>query len=184
MLGFSHRKRLTSFRKAKSMKIWKNLGFLLVSVAIILACSSCAKKHAPVVQSVSDGYVITVDEESLKNIKDDNDYTITLVDVAEAKTADRDAIKAAMSDSSRYSSVEGKANKVGAHKVKITTDSKLTIDLTRPFATFLGVNSKRLSDLVSGGQAASADCSCGGIPDMKQVTCHEAPSTLCCTTCP
>jgi hypothetical protein len=184
MLGFSHRKRLTSIRKAKSMNIWKNLAFLLVSVTIILAYSSCAKKHASVVQPVSDGYVITVDEESLNNIKDDTDYTITVVDVGEAKTADRDAIKAAMSDSSRYSSVEGKAKKVGTHKVKITTDSKLTIDLTRPFATFLGVNSKRLSDLVSGG-AASADCgSCGGIPDMKQVTCHDPTSVLCCTTCP
>ena len=166
------------------MKIWKNLRFLLVSVAIILAYSSCAKKHASIVQTVSDGYIITVDEESLKNIKDDSDYTITVVDVGEAKTADRDAIKTAMSDSSRYSSVEGKAKKVGADKVKIITDSKLAIDLTRPFATFLGVNSKRLSDLLSGGQTASADCSCGGIPDMKQVTCHDPASVLCCTTCP
>jgi preprotein translocase subunit SecE len=92
-----------------------------------------------------------------------------VVDVGEAKTADRDAIKAAMSNSSKYSSVEGKAKKIGAHRVKITTDSKLTVDLTRPFATFLGVSSQRLSDLLSGG-TASADCSCGGIPEMKQVT--------------
>jgi hypothetical protein len=165
------------------MKIWKNLAFLLVSVAIILAYSSCAKKRASVVAPVSDGYIITVDEESLKNIKDDTDYTFTVVDVGEGKTADRDAIKTAMSDSSKYSSVEGKAKKVGAHKVKITTDSKLTVDLTRPFATFLGVNSKRLNDLLSGG-TASADCSCGGIPEMKQVTCHDPTSVLCCTTCP
>ena len=166
------------------MKIWKNLALLLVSVAIILGYSSCAKKRKSVVVPVSDGYVLSVDEESLKNIKDDTDYTITVVDVGEAKSADRDAIKAAMSDSSKYSSVEGKAKKVGAHKVKITTDSKLTVDLTRPFATFLGVNSKRLSDLLSGG-TASADCSsCGGIPEMKQVTCHDPTSVLCCTTCP
>jgi hypothetical protein len=165
------------------MKILTNLAFLLVSVAIILAYSGCAKKHKSIVAPVSDGYVITVDEESLKNIKDDTDYSITVVDVGEAKTADRDAIKAAMSDSSKYSSVEGKAKKVGAHRVKITTDSKLTVDLTRPFATFLGVSSQRLSDLLSGG-TASADCSCGGIPEMKQVTCHDPTSVLCCTTCP
>ena len=165
------------------MKIWKNLAFLLLSVAIVLAYSSCAKKRASVVEAVPDGYVITVDEESLKNIKDDTDYTFTVVDVGEAKTADRDAIKTAMSDSSKYSSVEGKAKKIGAHKVKVTTDSKLTVDLTRPFATFLGVNSKRLIDLLSGG-TASADCSCGGIPEMKQVTCHDPTSVLCCTTCP
>jgi hypothetical protein len=165
------------------MKIWKNLAFLLVSVAIILIYTSCAKKRTSFVEPVSDGYVITVQEESLKGMKDDTDYAFTVVDVGEAKTADRDAIKAAMSDSSKYFSVEGKAKKVGADKVKITTDSKLTVDLTRPFATFLGVNSKRLSDLLSGG-TASADCSCGGIPDMKQVTCHDPTSVLCCATCP
>src|SRR5437588_12442026 len=138
------------------MKIWKNLAFLLVSVAVILVSSSCAKKRTSFVETVSDGYVITVPGESLKGIKDDTDYAITVVDVGEGKTADRDAIKAAMSDSSKYSSVEGKAKKVGAHKVKITTDSKLTVDLTRPFVTLLGVNSKRLRALLSGGTARPA----------------------------
>ena len=166
------------------MKIWKNLAFLLVSAAIILLYSNCAKKRTSFVEPVSDGYVIAVEEESLKGIKDDTDYAITLVDIGEGKTADRDAIKAALSDSSKYSSLEGKAKKVDTNKVKIITDSKLTIDLTRPFATFLGVNSKRLSDLLSGG-TASGNCSgCGGIPDMNQVTCHDPTSVLCCTTCP
>ena len=166
------------------MNILKNLAFLFVGVSIILLYSNCTKKRTAFVEPVSDGYVITADEESLKNVKEDADYAITFVDVGEQKTADRDVIKAALSDSSKYSSLEGKATKVGPNQVKITTDSKLTVDLTRPFATFFGVNSNRLADLLSGGQAASADCSCGGIPDMKQVTCHEAPSTLCCTTCP
>src|SRR5437764_7155120 len=139
MLGFSHRRRLTSVRKANPMKIWKNLAFLLVSAAIILLYSNCAKKRTSFVEPVSDGYVIAVEEESLKGIKDDTDYAITLVDIGEGKTADRDAIKAALSDSSKYSSLEGKAKKVDTNKVKIITDSKLTIDLTRPFATFLGV---------------------------------------------
>jgi hypothetical protein len=166
------------------MKISKNLAFLLVGVLIILLYSNCAKKGTSFVEAVSDGYIITADEESFKNVKDDTDYAITFVDVGEGKSANRDVIKAALSDSSKVSSLEGKAKKVGANQVKISTNSKLTIDLKRPFATFLGVNSNRLGDLLSGGQAASADCSCGGIPDMKQVTCHEAPSTLCCTTCP
>ena len=166
------------------MKILKSLTFLLIAALIVLFYSNCAKKRTSFVEPVSDGYVITVDEESFKNIKDDTDYAITFVDIGEQKSADREAIKTALSDSSKVSSLEGKAKKVGANQVKISTDSKLSVNLKRPIATFFGVNSSRLSDLLSGGQAASADCSCGGIPDMKQVTCHEAPSTLCCTTCP
>src|SRR2546423_83686 len=99
------------------MKILKSLTFLSVGALIVLFFSHCAKKRTSFIEPVSDGYVITVQEESLKGIKDDTDYAITLVDVGEQKSADRDAIKAALSDSSRYSSVEGKAKKVGADKV-------------------------------------------------------------------
>src|SRR5256885_10688734 len=111
------------------MKISKNLAFLLVGVLIILLYSNCAKKGTSFVEAVSDGYIITADEESFKNVKDDTDYAITFVDVGEGKSANRDVIKAALSDSSKVSSLEGKAKKVGANQVKISTNSKLTIDL-------------------------------------------------------
>jgi hypothetical protein len=166
------------------MKIWKNFGSIVVGVSIIFVYSNCAKKRTTSVERVSDGYLITVDEESLKNVGTDTNYAVTFVDVGGQKTADRDVIKSALSDSSKYCTLEGKAKVVGRNQLRVTTDSKLTVDLNRPFATFLGVNAKRLGDLLSGGHAASSNCDCGGIPDMKQVTCHDPTSVLCCRTCP
>ena len=166
------------------MKIWKNLASVLVGVSIIFVYSNCAKKRTSLVQQVSDGYLITADEESLKKVGEDSNYAITFVDVGDQKTASRDVIKKALSDSSKYSTLEGKAKVVGKNQLRLTTDSKLTVDLNRPFATFLGVNANQLGDLLSGGPAADSNCDCGGIPQMKQVTCHDPTSVLCCTTCP
>jgi hypothetical protein len=131
------------------------------------------------VEQVSDGYVITGNEQSLKDVLQDDNYAITFVDVGGRKTADRDVIKNALSDSSKYCTLEGKAKMVGKNQVKITTDSKLTVDLKRPFATFWGVNAERLRDLAS-RRADESSCNCGGIPDMHQVTCEIITSVLCC----
>jgi hypothetical protein len=166
------------------MKIWKNLAPLVVGISIVLAYSNCATERASFVEQVSDGYVFTADAESLKKIRDHSNYAITFVVLGEQK-ADRQSIKKALSDPSRHSTVQGKATKVGGNKLKITTTSTLTVDLKRPFATFWGVNAERLRELVSSGHAAGTNCpGCGGIPDMKQVTCHDPASTLCCNTCP
>jgi hypothetical protein len=166
------------------MKIWKNLASLVVGISILLVYSNCAKKGTSSVQRVSDGYLITAYEESLKSVGEESNYAITFVNVGEQKTAGRDEIKKALSDSSKYCTLEGKAKVVGRDQLKITTDSKLTVDLSRPFATFLGVNASRLQDLLSGGHAANSNCDCGGIPDMKQVICHDPASVLCCGSCP
>jgi len=133
------------------------------------------------VEQVSDGYVITGNEQSLKDVRQDGNYAITFVDVGGRKTADRDVIKNALSDSSKYCTLEGKAKLVGKNQVKITTDSKLTVDFKQPFATFWGVNAERLRDLTS-RRADSSPCNCGGIPDMHQVTCEIITSVLCCAS--
>jgi len=165
------------------MKIWKNLASVVVGVSMILIYSNCNKRSGSSSEQVSDGYIFTANEELLKNVRDGSDYKVTFIDVGGQKTVDRDVIKNALSDSSKYCTLEGKANKVGRNKLKITTDSKLTVDLKRPFATFWGVNVKQIGDFLSGGHGAS-NCSCGGIEDMKQVTCTDPGSALCCTTCP
>jgi hypothetical protein len=163
------------------MKIWKNLASVVVGVSMILIYSNCTKRSESSFEQVSDGYIFTANEELLKNVRDDSDYRITFIDVGGQKTVDRDMIKNALSDSSKYCTLEGKANKVGRNKLKVTTDSKLTVDLRQPYASFWGVNSKQLGDSLSSGHAAG-NCECGGIPDMKQVTCTDPASVLCCRT--
>jgi hypothetical protein len=133
------------------------------------------------VEQVSDGYVITGNAASLRDVKQDGNFAVTFVDVDGRKSVDRDVIKNALADSSKYCTLEGKATLVGKSQVKIITASKLTVDLKRPFATFWGVNAERLRDLASRNAAGSA-CSCGGIPDMHQVTCEIITSVLCCAT--
>jgi hypothetical protein len=166
------------------MKNWKNLASLVVGVSMILIYSNCTKKSRSFFEQVSDGYILTANEELLKNVQDNSDYGVTFIDLGGQKTVDRDVIKNALSDSSKYCTLEGRANKVGGNKLKITTDSKLTVDLKRPFATFWGVNFKQIGDFLSGGHSAANCSGCGGISDMKQVTCTDPASVLCCTTCP
>jgi hypothetical protein len=164
------------------MTIWKNLPSLVAGVSIILIYSNCTKRSGSSVEQVSDGYIFTANEELLKDVQDNSDYRVTFIDLGGQKTADRDVIKNALSDSSKYCTLEGKANKAGGNKLKLTTDSKLTVDLRRPFATFWGVNAKQIGDFLS---VAAGGCSgCGGIEDMKQVTCTDPASVLCCATCP
>jgi hypothetical protein len=109
---------------------------------------------------------------------------VTFVNVDGQKSVDRDMINNALSDRSKYCMLEGKAKTIGRNQLKLTTGSKLTVDLTRPFAVFWGVNSKQVRELVSGLRGASDSCgTCGGIPDMVQVTCTDPASVLCCNTC-
>lgn len=166
------------------MKIFKDVGPLFLVVAIVFCYSSCAKKKTSFVEEQSDGYVFTANEESFKNVRENSSYLITFIDAGGQKTLDRDAVKAALGDATKYCSIQGTASKIGNNQLKITTGSKITVDLARPFATFWGIDSKRLRELVTSTAPATESCgTCGGIPDMVQVTCQEPTSVLCCTTC-
>jgi hypothetical protein len=119
-----------------------------------------------------------------KNVQGNSDYGITFVDIGGAKTVDSDTIKKALSAPSRYCTLEGKAAKVGRNKVKVTTVSNLTVDLTRPVAVFAGLNSQRLRDFLSGGASAGENCGiCYGMPGFKEVACEDPNSIVCCQNC-
>jgi hypothetical protein len=184
VFGFAVRDELTSSQPQNPMKIWKDLVLVAFGILLVLTYLNCAKKGTSSVEQVSDGYVFTANEESFKNVQDNSDYAITFVSVGGRKTVDRDVINNALSDRSKYSMLEGKAKRLGTNQLKLITDSKIGIDLTQAYATFWGLNSKQVRELASGVRGASDSCgSCGGIPDMVQVTCTDPASVLCCNTC-
>ena len=88
------------------MRIWKTLPLIVVAVSIILICSNCTKRSVSPIEQVFDGYIFPASEELLKNVQDNSDYRITFIDVGGQKTADRDVIKSALSDSSKYCTLE------------------------------------------------------------------------------
>lgn len=161
------------------MKTWKKLASLIAGVSIILTYSNCATQQTSSVQSVSDGYIVTANEKLLKNVRDGSKYAITFIALGTQKPAPK-VIRQALSDPSRHSTVEGKATKVGANKLKITTTSKVTIDLTQPFGTFWGLNSKKISDFLSGKPGRGAGCRCYGVDDFHAVNCDDPKSLVCC----
>ena len=164
------------------MKIWKNVASLLAVVSIILIYASCAKKTGPFCEKVSDGYLLTGD--LVKKVQDNSDYGITFVDTGGAKTVDSDTIKKALSDPSKYCTLEGKATKIGRNKVKVTTPSKLTVDLTRPVAVFSGLNSEKLRNFLSGAAGEGENCGmCYGVKGFTEVTCTDPNSIVCCENC-
>lgn len=168
------------------MKLWKNfVSVLLIGVSISFICFACSRKSETSSEKVSDGYVFTASEDVVGKVQDNSDYGVTFVDLDGKTTADADTIRKALSDPSKHSTVEGKATKVEKNKLKLITASNIGVDLKRPVAVFWGLNAQKIKDLLSGGLTASdKSCDCGGIPDMKQVTCHDPASVLCCGSCP
>jgi hypothetical protein len=164
------------------MKIWKNLVFVVIGSSLMLIYSNCAKKSTSSFEQVSDGYILTANEKVLKNVQDNSDYGITFIDLSGQK-ADPDTIRKALSDRSKHSTVEGKATKVGGNKLRITTASKVTVDLTRPFGTFLGLNSKKLGDLLAGAGEGENCGTCFGVKGFTEVTCDDPNSIVCCQNC-
>ena len=67
------------------MKNWKNLASLVVGVSMILIYSNCTKKSRLFFEQVSDGYILTANEELLKNVQDNSDYGVTFIDLADRK---------------------------------------------------------------------------------------------------
>jgi hypothetical protein len=178
MLGFSVRHELTLCKRNTPMNIHKKLTPLVVGLSILFIYSGCAKKRVAFLEQVSDGYIFAANEELLKDIQDNSDYGITLIDLGKEKP-DRDTLKKALADPSKHSTVEGKATKLGDNRLKITTSSKVTVDVRQPFATFWGLNSKKIDDFLAGGSAAG-NCQCYGVDDFKEVTCTDPNSVICC----
>jgi hypothetical protein len=167
------------------MKIWKNFACLLLAgVSTVLLYSGCTKKSTSFGEKVSDGYILNANEDLLKNVQDDSDYGITFIDVGEQKTVDPSMIKSALSDPSKYFTIEGKATKVGKNKLKIATTSNATIDLKKSLATFWGLNSKKISDFLTNAAGEGDNCgTCYGVKGFTQVTCESPSSLFCCGNC-
>jgi hypothetical protein len=166
------------------MKNWKKFAFVVLTAgSAVLFYASCATQSTAAFEQVPDGYVFAADAETLKNVRDGGNFKVTFVDLGGQKTVTPDVIKSALSNPARYTTLSGKATKVGPNRVKITTGKKLTVDVRQPVATFYGVNAKEIRDMLSRGRGAGeTTCDCGGIPDMRQVTCTDPSSVLCCRT--
>jgi hypothetical protein len=172
-----------SFQNQDPMKICKNLIFVVVGALTILIYSNCATQITSFVQQTADGYVLTASEKQLKKIRDNSNYAVTFVDFGGQKP-DRAVIRKSLSDPSRHSTLEGKATKLGGNRLKITTSSKVTIDLKQPFGTFWGLNSKKIRDFLAGRAEGGEDCGvCYGVKGFTPVTCTDPKSLVCCENC-
>jgi hypothetical protein len=134
-------------------------------------------------QRVSDGYVFKASEKTVARIVDGSRYGVTLVDLSQSSTPDSDAdLRRILAVKSNYSIIEGTVRKLGDDRLKIVTDTKITIDLTRKYGVYWGLDSKRLSDYLNG--ATGAGCgTCGGVDNFTKCPDCAPPSVLCCCAC-
>jgi hypothetical protein len=155
---------------------------IVITFTALLGFGKSAPKTSTFCQKVPDGYVLTGSEQALKGVHDRKRYAVTLLDTGGAKNSNKAAVKKALSSPSKHFSIVGTATRLGRNKVKITTNTSATVDLSRPLVVFWASTENELRDALRGGVANSCG-TCSGVDGYREVACQDPNSVVCCGYC-
>jgi hypothetical protein len=150
----------------------------------VLHKGNIMKSDGSFYEKVSDGYVFEVSDEVARKFRESSDYAVTFVQLDGQKDVKGADLKKLLANASNRSTLEGKATKAGANRIKIVTASTVTIDLNRLHAAYWGLNDQRLQDILAGRRREGDSCGmCYGVEGFTEVTCTDPNSIVCCVAC-